>query len=285
MITNIEVKQGIISKYLSLDFKRYAVGEIHSVFKTSFNISANHHLIHFDSTEKPLSAFGVNIPTNILEELLSFITTGDVVRIKDNMLTIYARNSKIVSVKFQQLIYKDLILDEHFDDIPLLGKSPLITAISSIDFEKNIGLPYGKTEIEWIEKLKDKKNICNSDWIEGFVKYFIGRGKGLTPSGDDFIIGFIMMLYIFRKEEFLQWKLILQEQLKSIKTTDVSYYYYQAIFQGYTSQQFYELSQNLFPNIDSFKAQVIINNILRYGSSSGYDTLFGFYTALRQIIF
>ena len=285
MITSVEVKQGIISKYLSPAIHGYKVGAVHSVFKTSFNLSVGHFLMHFNSTEKPLSAFGVNIPPDILKELLSFIKAGDMVRIKDNILTIYAGGSRLVSVKFQQFIYKDFILKEHFDNIPILWESPLITAINLIDFEKNMGLPYGKTEIEWIGKLKDNKNRCNSDWIEEFVKYFIGRGKGLTPSGDDFIIGFIMMLYIFRKEEFLHWRLVLQEQLKRIKTTDVSYYYYQAMFEGYTSQQFYEFSQNLFYDVDSYKVQNIINNILSYGSSSGYDTLFGIYTALFQIIF
>jgi len=283
MITDFAVKQGIISKFLSLDFHGLESGVIHSIFKSSFNVSVNQHLIHFDSLEKPLSAFGVNIPQDVLDKLIRILTAGDIVRIKDNDLTIYAKDSKLIRVKFKDLFYKDLRLKELVCNKPLLQASPLVRAITGIEFEKHIGLPYGKEEIQWLEKLK--KNSCSYEFTEGFVRHFLGRGKGLTPSGDDFIMGYIMMLYVFRKEEFVRWKLVLEKLLSIIKTTDVSFNYYRAMLEGYTSQQFHEFTQSLFYEVDTQTAQNLINNLLAYGSSSGYDTLFGIYTALNQIIF
>lgn len=282
MITEFAVKQGIISKFLSLDFHRLNTGAIHSVFNSSFNIAIDRRLVHIDSTERPLSAFGINIPPDLLDKLLGSIAAGDLVRIKDNDFIIFAPKANLVKINFQNFVYKNLKLSQELGIPAVLRENYLVKRVTEVNYGGHIGFPYGKREVELIEKLKTDSSL---EFIGKFAKHFIGRGKGLTPGGDDFIIGYMMILYMLRREEFDRWKLVVPKLLSQIKTTDVSLNYYRAMFEGYVSEQFHEFSRNLFYELDEMKAQGFIDNILAYGSSSGYDTLLGIYIALDRIIF
>lgn len=59
---------------------------------------------------------------------------------------------------------------------------------------------------------------------ESAITYLVGRGKGLTPSGDDFLIGWLLIQQLYQ-EATLSNQLILEKAQSPFYTTDVSRHY------------------------------------------------------------
>ena len=113
------------------------------------------------------------------------------------------------------------------------------------------------------------------------LQYLIGRGGGLTPSGDDLVVGFTMAQKIFNDTS--DWDQLLKEMLTQRNTTDISKAYYKAALEGYFSELFIVLVRALeWASEES--VENIISLVRTYGHTSGTDTLFGFTLGLRSII-
>lgn len=110
----------------------------------------------------------------------------------------------------------------------------------------------------------------------------IGLGIGLTPSGDDFLCGFISVFHRFNRNETEFFKL-LKEQIKLHlnNTNPISARFIDCALENHFSQatlEFFRLSpttpSNIIQLLDSFEA---------IGHSSGMDTLFGIYYACNLL--
>nr|WP_267959965.1 DUF2877 domain-containing protein [Staphylococcus xylosus] len=106
--------------------------------------------------------------------------------------------------------------------------------------------------------------------VESSLRYLIGRGQGLTPSGDDILTGMLFVHFINpfifdRNLEVLQ-KLI-QEQL----TTIVATAFLDSALKKLFSSKILVLQQQ--PTVYH------MNQLLEVGSSSGKDTLYGIFIA------
>ena len=112
------------------------------------------------------------------------------------------------------------------------------------------------------------------------ISYLIGRGDGLTPSGDDILLGYTMVRQVFIPiDSFID---LLFQELKKTNTTAISQAYYDGLFAGYVNSLFH----TLLSLIDSDSNEVIknlISLITRYGHTSGYDTLYGCYLGLKSL--
>src|SRR5699024_9730568 len=108
----------------------------------------------------------------------------------------------------------------------------------------------------------------------------IGRGIGLTPSGDDMLMGIMMAYQSFWPEG--RWVNTLAKQLEVSRTTDVSTAYYRTLAEGYTSSYFVEFMQDL-KGQDLKKWRERIRRISQYGHTSGWDTLYGIYLFFKKL--
>lgn len=111
----------------------------------------------------------------------------------------------------------------------------------------------------------------------------IGIGPGLTPSGDDFLIGFISVLFTIEPNRKII-KSLREEFLAGIsnsvnKTTFLSKEFLLYSLKG----EFCEIFHNFYISLKNNKTDEIINStvkIIRLGHSSGSDTLSGIITGL-----
>ena len=109
----------------------------------------------------------------------------------------------------------------------------------------------------------------------------IGRGAGLTPSGDDVLLGFTMIRRAFDAEDY--FGKLLKEGTYESNTTAISMAYYESLFAGYINSLFVGLISSIeIENINII--QSIIELGTRYGNTSGYDTLFGVFLGLQSLM-
>ncbi|MGI6731160.1 MAG: DUF2877 domain-containing protein [Anaerovoracaceae bacterium] len=143
---------------------------------------------------------------------------------------------------------------------------------------KNLGEVWGS---EFIEKL----DLLAKFFIHGedseILKYFIGRGKGLTPSGDDFLVGMLSVFSsrgIFRDSALVVKNFLTQNEGKY--TNDIS----QQFLILATEEKF---SMNIIFLVDSLNRGVLneetINNVLNFGETSGVDIILGMIFAYKII--
>lgn len=109
------------------------------------------------------------------------------------------------------------------------------------------------------------------------LEFYIGRGQGLTPSGDDFLIG--MYCVSFCEQSIPNMMSSLSNTRFEGLTTSVSVAYLNAARQGYFNPDLIKLlsceSESEF--------ELLKNRILDFGHSSGMDTLEGIVFGLQLI--
>ncbi|WP_232733068.1 oxamate carbamoyltransferase subunit AllH family protein, partial [Lysinibacillus xylanilyticus] len=102
--------------------------------------------------------------------------------------------------------------------------------------------------------------------LEKTFRYFIGRGQGLTPTGDDILVG---ILYGHFLNNFIEQKHLetLKALIKEPLTTIVSKRFLTCALDGVFSSKITVLQHD--PSLESMKS------LIEVGSSSGMDTLYG----------
>lgn len=232
---------------------------IHSVFKNTINVKTNHGMMVFTTIKDVLPPLGV-----IVEE-------GDLDWIQDKNFVLEPSNS----YKYNSKILNYPILP----DIRILS----IYFKKFLELNKRNGLGILNTEIHGILKrkfypatLNEVGNLINriittSDIND--LRLIIGRGEGLTPSGDDFFVGFLASLFAnnYFDEDFHEVK---QELVRNIHkyTTDIGADYIIKALRGEFSQNIIRLVNYIQLNIYDEKS---LKDLVQHGETSGVDTFLG----------
>lgn len=254
---------------------------VHSIFKNGINIEGSSGLVFIGTDINGKLPFGIHVEQRNIEllvnigkdtifefnkELETLVTTKYIIDL--NKAEIYSsklpRNKKKIS---------------HIDLRCILNLIREMNLLTGLDMTiedmllDNQGLIY---------KLKTSIISRDEEYINGILKSIIGRGKGLTPSGDDLLIGLLWINEISEiiSKEFLNSlnRLIVQGGL----TTDVSINYYKSAFKGDYSSSLIDLCYSI---IDFNEEEIRINleNIIQYGHTSGVDLLSGIALGLNII--
>ncbi|UXR69707.1 DUF2877 domain-containing protein [Staphylococcus sp. IVB6246] len=227
---------------------------VHSVFNKGFNIINDRcDIIFIGTDENGLFPFGINVDRHTKACLLENIQVGDEIQTKNNCL--YFKNH-ILKLNGEIFNFRDM----HVNDMAFMNE------IKKIDFSDYENTDFNKQQIDLL--LKELK----SDENESMLRYFIGRGNGLTPTGDDILVG---MLFVNSISPFIApskitlIKNILQEDC----TTLVSKQFLNLALEGVFSSRLLDLLNS--PNLP-----LKIKNLLNVGSSSGKDTVYGIFSAI-----
>lgn len=271
-----ETKSNFLSLSLLNDAK---IGKFHSVFKTTFNVKLGNQLIHFGREGMPLSAFGCLLKKTDMDAILEEGIPGDLVRYRNGKLTFYTRHH-ILTVPFGNFEDVDLTIPFQPIDRSQIRESLLFQHLQKIEFWSQIGLPPDPILKNHVFALESASQLSNEE-LEEILPYFVGRGNGLTPGGDDFLVGITMARKAFEKTE--QWDAAVRAALQKRNTTDISLAYYNATFSGYVSELFCVLVRSLSWKSES-DIEDMIGLVRQYGHTSGTDTLFGFFTGLKLLI-
>lgn len=115
--------------------------------------------------------------------------------------------------------------------------------------------------------------------LEKLVKELIGFGQGLTPSGDDFIVG---LLALNSRINFLPSSIfsVIEKKINDKQTTDVSIAYLKSALEGQYSTAVVEVMNELDNPVRLSKA---LELLAQTGHTSGKDTIYGMYYGLTLI--
>lgn len=114
------------------------------------------------------------------------------------------------------------------------------------------------------------------------IKSIVGRGKGLTPAWDDFIVGFYAVLKANCADDALRPKI--RELLfdKGVRpTTDISHDFLTKAVKGCFSQNILNLVNSIQNNIFDEKSYL---NVIKYGGTSGVDTCIGIMSGYASLL-
>lgn len=270
-----------MSNLVPLYLKKISVGKVHSKFNSGLNIQIDDYLIFVGRRGTPLAAFGLNITAEKLQQVLNSVKIGDLVVNKRNKLIFYSGYG-VITIYYKDLEEIDLKLPPIKCSVNELPHSRLYQSLATIEFAKYIGLDLDEKTGKYIELLvhadKADRNVNSV-----IISFFAGRGKGLTPSGDDLLIGFTLALMLFG--QFNSWQQALAREVTGDKTTMISVAYLRALLAGYASEYFIRLAK-LIDAAEAERAAIekTIHEVQSFGHTSGNDTLFGFFLGLKFLI-
>ena len=257
-----------ISSYIYPVDKFGQIGRVHSIFAHSLNIQVGLRLINISCFDNYLSCFGINISEKNLKSVIQSVTENNIVKFLDNNIVFYTqdgikridvKNFNIVELKIKPLNY-----------FPEKGLKKTLEVLNNCKIDQRIGIPNNTL----LKKFSDEMITLKNFNAEQIVTWLLGRGKGLTPSGDDILCGYIFVLLLVDKANTYLSSLVKQIRNNLKLTTDVSKAYLICATQGYVNSKVYQLYKSFknhnFKDIDSE-----LNSILEIGHTSGRDLSYG----------
>lgn len=265
--TDITIGRGLVSSYVQRRFMGYVVGCVHSVFEASLNVVVSGELVYIGSYSKGLSCLGFAIDDERISELVECVQKGDLVVIADEVLRIYT-SVGVLGIQFRLFDSVSTAIEPY-----AVGFSPetLFPALSSLNLVRRLGLLLD-------DRMLGIASTCarldiTMDELGACIDYLIGRGLGLTPSGDDLLVGYGVARHLMRSERpFVK---ALTTRLSKASTTDVSLAYLKAISSGYANPIYLEMAEAASSRNEGRIAHAL-NAFLKVGHTSGADGLFGF---------
>lgn len=232
---------------------------VHSVFNNGMNLISNDQLVFVGTNKNGYFPFGLVLSKSSMHEVLQLVKIGD---------TIKTYNNEIRHRSFSLMLNNTEILknNKEFKNTDIIT---LYNNIKTINFS-------GYNNSDFDEK--SMRNLLfalksNNNLLEKNLRFFIGRGQGLTPTGDDIITGILYADAIqpfIHKESFAK----IEELYKLNLTTIVSQQFVLLALEKIFSSKITDLHE--YPTLKSLESLVLL------GSTSGLDTLYGIYQTLKQ---
>lgn len=255
-------------------------GKVHSVFKNGVNIKFGDYLlfignfkngsvpfgIHYNPVPFDCTQFQVNDIVSWNKQSGQLITKKYVLQLKN----ISSTRNVINKIENIQRAYINLLKQ--------IEKLPLNVGLSVHLQNLLMDTPQTPDEIQLLQLTKLVKSTDREKLLT-HLKYFIGRGSGLTPSGDDFLVGLLAChsLYPTVSNEFLEELANLVNEKKY--TTDISNEFLSYALKQEFSSVIVHLMNGLLKEDSIIKENV--ERLLQVGHSSGADTLLGIIVGLR----
>lgn len=240
------------------------------------NVRFGERLIYIGSTQSTLSAFGMNVSNADWEKLLALVSVDELVINKGTKLIFYSVGG-IIELDYLGAQQVNLKIPQVQCRVEQIANTRLYKHLLTLELATKTGLPQDEQTKKYLDLLKntDKNDQENNFKI---IKFFAGRGLGLTPSGDDLLLGFSMALVAFDKSGI--WMQNLRTVTDENVTTIISVAYMNALLNGYLNYSYLKLIQAL--DIDNIsKIEHVVQNVATVGHTSGNDTLCGLLLGLE----
>lgn len=261
-------------------------GRIHSCFRTGLNLQFGDHLIYLDGGEHGLCCFGMAIAAGEMTQILMCCRTGDLAVIHGGSLRLYGAGGVVllqisefacVNLAIPRLMHtgQEKTAGSYGDCYSVLQER---AECYSLGLEKDACFQFYAAVLSGVEVSGSHRTGSSSDGLRRAVHFFAGRGKGLTPAGDDILTGYGAVLQCFGKAEALNWVL----KNDGLQTTDVSRAYLYAMEQGFANELFVRLLERFWGGIPKLFLENL-EQMERIGHTSGYDTLYGMYLGLKKM--
>lgn len=270
-----ELKTGLISSWLVQTPSSKTMGQIISLFDHSFNIAFEEDLLNVASSRLDCSSFGLTLQETDFETLRQSVLIGDRVKLEANRLMIYSSLGGVFEIVLSRLSTLDLKITPFQPDAELI--TTVLKTLDDFPIREKTGLFIDAHTQTFLDTLTVP--FLSQSEFDATAHFLIGRGKGLTPSGDDILLGYLMIFKLFRlaiNSELFQANTVLA------RTTLVSANYLKLLKLGFISESFQRFNKAIrYRNIQHLRLS--ISRITEMGATSGFDTLLGIQSALKRI--
>ncbi len=175
------------------------------------------------------------------------------------------------------------LLHEHHQWLTILPK--LKTAVSQQQDRLTTGSPANFASQFQAAAAAMRSTIAqtNAPALETAVSQLAGLGPGLTPAGDDFLLGMLLGLWATRPEEEVVELAKRVVETAVPRTTQLSAAWLQAAAQGEAWSAWHEFLEAL---LEKSNWQYSFNRILNQGATSGIAALMGFIatTTIKKLV-
>lgn len=253
---------------------------VHSVFDHSFNLQIAGHLINVANYSGYLSSFGLYLPDVMFAQIFPYIQQGNKVKIQKQKLTAYSIKG-VQSVSWQEKEQEIVDLDVAKMTIPTEQLTVLKEVLSNENLDEKIGLDLTEETKSVLKKLAyaTKDELTTTDYEE-ITRFLIGRGKGLTPSGDDLLVAYLSILKLRKDSRAEEYSSVLAQS--NLSTTDVSKEYVVASMQVHVNSLVYELYQDLQEEKEKKVIEKDVQKVMMIGHTSGKDLSMGLLIGLQK---
>ncbi|WP_251026846.1 MULTISPECIES: DUF2877 domain-containing protein [unclassified Bacillus (in: firmicutes)] len=264
-------------------------GFVHSTFRKTINIHCfeNGELYTIASTQID------NGPNTLVINLASFeglnIHVNDQVFVKNNTLFI----SNKLAISIGEIERWESILPEYPSDLQKVNRN-LIMMKEYIDFHGKAGgmkkklfaqSPY---ETEMSRLLEERTNLLinelSNNRLANAVCHavsLVGLGPGLTPSGDDFLVGLFTIMNLRKSPFYLQQSFRDEVVMRANSlTNEISYMTLKKASIGKVRESIIHLVHSIL-NGKEDELYLPLNKVLNIGSSSGTDIATGLICGLE----
>lgn len=260
-------------------------GRVHSRFSNGFNLKFGDSLIFIGNKKNGLLPFGIHLREEDTLHAVSSVNNGDAVTWieKTQSIDLPGVAIKLENAKCFNNELAALKGTEVFNDSFERFSMELTAVENSTGLDISIReffTKYTAGETEWqvaesyVIRLMEAAKSDDGRLTEEILRYFLGRGQGLTPSGDDLIVGLLawdavcpVLSTTFHEKVS---ELIEAESI----TTDVAKEYLRyALKQEYSSTVSEMVNVLSTGNAERFEK--VFHDLLGVGHSSGLDTLLG----------
>ncbi|WP_130806133.1 DUF2877 domain-containing protein [Senegalia massiliensis] len=275
--------------YLDRDFQYFLKekniqGDIHSIFDKVVNIQSDNGTLYTISNNKTDNApYTLKVDYNGSFKDIVF-EDQNIIKNKDNLfignIEIDLSSAELWNVEREKIqSFSTEYIKKNIGIFNMMIQSMGSSGGCKYYYLKNfLGIENNSDSLierELSKKIDDFYMKIKQDNIqETDIRGLIGLGMGLTPSGDDFLTGFMAAITIFNKNNDLFHKIKDLIPLDTKSTTDVS----RAMLKAATQEKFREYLNDfiysfLYNNSDKYLKS--FKNLLTIGSSSGTDMSIG----------
>ncbi|GEM_PF-516780 len=275
----------------------HAEGIVHSVFQNGANIRMGDRLFFIGTVKNGQLPFGIHLSGGNLHELLQTIGQNDPVTWNSDAQLLCFGNARLsVSLAASDAFHWPLARRPVTPDVLRDNLTMLASILLAQPMSTGLGIevgeflsayleavrPAGKTD-QRIRDLIAAVQSADETCIEDVLRFFLGRGQGLTPSGDDHLVGLLAIdkaaSILSTEMQSVLRRLVEDEQL----TTDIGREYLLYALDGDFSSTVVRAASALTEKTDITMLKPLLSELLDMGHSSGVDTVFGMLLGLLAL--
>lgn len=272
------------------------VGQVHSIFRKSLNLSFENRLINLSEGGSAKPPFGVQLENWVISYIINNVSENETVLwdSENKEIIFTSMNLKIKfneSYYYSQMVPAEVNYFKFLDNLSVLIEFVIGTKLEN-GFDKNIVDTVRfifenneASEDDFYKQLRSLENsLLDKKLCFHALNYWVGRGRGLTPSGDDFLVGILSMLSITgikgnSIEEIKEY--LLKEGHK--RTTEIGFEYLWYASQGKFSMNIISLCRAMMGD-DKKELNKALWDLSLSGHTSGADTILGIILASKLIL-
>lgn len=264
------------------------LGSVHSLFQNGLNIRMGERLFFIGTDKNGKLPFGIHLQKDAVQKLLASIQMPAAVHWDEKAQQLTFENSN-AAVNFQKgtpysnsiQLTKNEMSSQYLETLikTLVAegeKTGLDLDIEQflLDYLRNQKEPCTAPANE-VYRLMEALTSHDPSEIERVIRYFLGRGRGLTPSGDDHLVGLLAIHTISGICSPLFLQMIQNILQRESVTTDIGREYLLYALKGEFSSTIVNILNHLVEIERHSEVEKHVLQLLTVGHSSGIDTAFG----------